>query len=66
LCTTFDRFAFNHPNSSRDAIKGLNQDFQRGAIAVKVWKNVGMEIKNSVAEYIHFDDPIFQDDLSRQ
>lgn len=60
LCTTFDPFAFNHANFSQDAIEGLNQDFQRGAIAVKVWKNVGMEIKNSAGQYINFDGPIFQ------
>ena len=49
LCTTFDPFAFNSPNFSQNAIDGLNQDFQHGAIAVKVWKNVGMKIKNSSA-----------------
>jgi len=60
LCTTFDSFLLDNPNFSQNAIVGLNQDFQRGAIAVKIWKNVGMEIKSSAGEYVNVDDPIFQ------
>jgi hypothetical protein len=28
-------------------VRGLDDDLAKGAIAVKVWKNVGMEIKDA-------------------
>ncbi len=65
FCTTFDAFQFNQANFSKEAIEDLNRDFERGAIAVKIWKNVGMEIKNAAGHYILPDDPrlepIYQD-----
>jgi hypothetical protein len=57
LCTTFDPFQFNSANFSTDAIKSLNQDFANGAIAAKIWKNVGMELKNRSGQYVMPDDP---------
>jgi len=57
LCTTWDPFKFNDKNYAKEAIAQLNQDFAHGAIAVKIWKNVGMEIKNSAGKYILPDDP---------
>jgi predicted TIM-barrel fold metal-dependent hydrolase len=65
LCTTFDPFPLNHPNFSSTAIAGLNGDFSQGAVAVKVWKNIGMEIKNTTGQYVQPDDlllePIYRD-----
>jgi len=60
LCTTFDPFQFNHGNFSREAIRGLNQDFARDAVAAKIWKNVGMEIVNASGKYVMPDDPMFE------
>jgi predicted TIM-barrel fold metal-dependent hydrolase len=60
LCTTFDPFQADNFSFSQNAIDGLNQDFQHGAVAVKVWKNIGMEIKDSAGKYVNFDDPILQ------
>ena len=59
LCTTFDPFRLNDPDFQRAAIEKLNQDFLQGAVAVKIWKNVGMQIKNSSGQYIMPDDPVF-------
>jgi predicted TIM-barrel fold metal-dependent hydrolase len=59
LCTTFDPYKFANPLFSADAIKQINRDFAQGALAVKVWKNVGMEIKDSSGKYIMSDDPKF-------
>jgi predicted TIM-barrel fold metal-dependent hydrolase len=65
LCTTFDPFRFSQPDFLKTTIDQLNQDFANGAIAVKVWKNVGMELKDSRGRYVMVDDPrlepIFQD-----
>ncbi len=65
LCTTFDPFRISQPDFLKTTIDQLNQDFASGAIAVKVWKNVGMELKDSRGRYVMVDDPrlqpIFQD-----
>jgi predicted TIM-barrel fold metal-dependent hydrolase len=60
LCTTFDPFQFNNANFPQEAIDALNQDFARGAVAVKIWKNVGMELKNASGQYVMPDDPRFE------
>jgi predicted TIM-barrel fold metal-dependent hydrolase len=60
LCATFDPFPFNKADFSKAAIDALNQDFARGAIAAKIWKNVGMEIKVASGQYVMPDDPRFE------
>ena len=60
LCTTFDAYRFSQPNFSGKAIRKLNEDFARGAIAVKFYKVVGMEIKDSKGNYILPDNPVFE------
>lgn len=65
VCTTFDAFQFNSANFSKEAIEDLNRYFEHGAIAVKIWKNVRMELKNAAGQYVLPDDarlePIHQD-----
>jgi predicted TIM-barrel fold metal-dependent hydrolase len=65
LCTTFDPYKFESPSFTADAIKQIDRDFADGAIAVKVWKNIGMEIRDRSGKYIMADDekfePIYQD-----
>jgi predicted TIM-barrel fold metal-dependent hydrolase len=60
LCTTFDPYKFDSPSFTADAIKQIDRDFAQGAVAVKIWKNIGMEIKNSAGQYIMADDPKFE------
>jgi predicted TIM-barrel fold metal-dependent hydrolase len=57
LCTTFDPYKFNDPNFDDESIKQIDRDFAHGAVAVKIWKNVGMEIKNRDGKFIMPDDP---------
>lgn len=59
-CTTFDAYRFNQPNFTADAIRQLNQSFSRGAIAVKVWKNIGMQVKDAGGNYILPDNPALE------
>ena len=59
LCTSFNPFTFSRPDYAQTVIAGLNQDFANGAIAVKVWKNVGMEIKDAAGHYLMPDNPVF-------
>jgi predicted TIM-barrel fold metal-dependent hydrolase len=60
LCTSFDPYSFNQPNYAQNVIRGLNDDFAHGAIAVKLWKNVGMEIKEHSDRYLMADNPLFK------
>ncbi|MGO8718675.1 MAG: amidohydrolase family protein [Acidobacteriaceae bacterium] len=60
MCTTFDPFKFNRPNFAENANRIINEDFARGAVAVKIWKNVGMEIKDAKGNYIMPDNPVFE------
>ena len=57
LCTTFDPYRFNDASFSADAIQQINQNFAEGAVAVKIWKNIGMEIKAQDGKFIMPDDP---------
>jgi predicted TIM-barrel fold metal-dependent hydrolase len=60
FCTTFDPFKLNEPNFSKEAILKINEDFDRGAVALKIWKNIGEEVKNKKGKYVLPDDPIFK------
>jgi predicted TIM-barrel fold metal-dependent hydrolase len=60
LCTTFDPFRFSDPKFTEGAIARLNRDFADGAVAVKIWKNVGMELKDSSGRFVMPDDPRLQ------
>jgi len=57
-CTTFDE-----PDGSTDyaerVIAGLEEDLRMGAIACKVWKNIGMSARKPSGEFLMVDDPIF-------
>jgi len=60
LCTTFDPFQFNNADFAASAIQGLDQDFANGAIAVKIWKNIGMELKDKNGRYVLADNPALE------
>jgi predicted TIM-barrel fold metal-dependent hydrolase len=60
LSTTFDPYTFDSPSFTADSIKQLDQDFAHGAVAVKIWKNIGMELKDHGGKYVMADDAKFQ------
>jgi len=60
LCTTFDPYAFSQPDFADHANREMNDDFAEDAIAVKIWKNVGMQIKDKEGRYILPDNPLFE------
>lgn len=59
LCTSFDSYKFSQPGFPQDANRKMNWDFARGAVAVKFYKNVGMEIKDVKGNYLMPDNPVF-------
>lgn len=60
LCTTFDPYRFQDSSFTADSIRQLDQNFSQGAVAVKIWKNIGMEIKDGSGNFIMADDPKFE------
>ena len=60
LCTTFDPYKFRDPEFAANAIEQLNKDFAAGAVAVKIWKNLGMEIRKADGSFLMPDDPILE------
>jgi predicted TIM-barrel fold metal-dependent hydrolase len=65
VCTSFDPYRINDPDFTQAAIARLNESFSQGAIAVKLWKNVGMEIKDRHGRYVLPDaailEPLYQE-----
>jgi len=57
--TTFDLTQRDDPNWVENVKKQFKRDFENGAVGVKIWKEIGMEIKNADGEYIQVDDPMF-------
>ncbi len=60
LCTTFSPYPFEQPGFAQDAIRQLNRNFSEGAVAVKIYKTIGMEIKSKSGKYLMPDDPVFK------
>jgi predicted TIM-barrel fold metal-dependent hydrolase len=60
FCTTFDPYKFNDPAFTGEAIKQIDRNFAQGAVAVKIWKNIGMEIKTPDGKFLMPDDPRFE------
>ena len=58
-CTSFDLPRFDEPDYTDRVIKGLSRDFSNGAVACKVWKNIGMEVRKPDGSFLMIDDPIF-------
>ncbi len=59
VTTTFDLRNRDEPGYATRTIAWLNGAFARGAVAVKIWKEVGIEIKNRDGKFILPDDPLF-------
>ena len=60
LCTSFSPYDFESPAFAQRVIKQLNDNFAQGAVAVKIYKTIGMEIKKKDGAYLMSDDPVFQ------
>jgi predicted TIM-barrel fold metal-dependent hydrolase len=57
--TTFSMENFEQPGWQEKVIAQLKQDFEDGAVGVKVWKDIGMTFRDSLGNFIMIDDPRF-------
>jgi DNA-directed RNA polymerase subunit H (RpoH/RPB5) len=52
LCTTFSPYEFEEPGFAQRTIRQLDADFAEGAVAVKIYKVMGMEMKSKAGKYV--------------
>jgi len=58
--TGFDLPGFGNPGYADGVIAGLDRDFAAGAVAVKIWKNIGMELKDPEGRFVQMDHAVFR------
>lgn len=59
FATTFSVKNFENPKWKKKVIKDLRKSFSEGAIAVKIYKNIGMELKDNAGHFVMIDNPKF-------
>lgn len=59
MTTTISMDGFGEPEWEQNTIAWLQESFDRGAIAVKLWKDIGMTFRNPDSTFIFIDDPRF-------
>ena len=59
FATTFSMEHFGTESWTRDTTQAIRTELQRGAVAVKIWKNVGMVEHDPAGRLIMIDDPGF-------
>jgi len=56
---TFSVENFGQPDFASSVIDQINECMKKGATGIKIWKNIGMELKDQEGRYIMADDPAF-------
>jgi predicted TIM-barrel fold metal-dependent hydrolase len=59
FASTFDLTHRDEPDYVEQVKRWLDASFEKGALMVKIWKEVGMEIKDRQGRFILPDDPLF-------
>ena len=59
-CTSFNLPQTNDPGYVDNVIAALAGDFANGAVACKVWKNFGMDIRDASGAFMMVDDPLLE------
>jgi len=60
VVATFDPFRLEEPDFIPATIARLREQIAAGAKGVKVWKDIGMDLKDSRGRYVQIDDARFQ------
>jgi len=53
----FDTAGWGTPDWSKKIISELESDLSKGAVTVKIWKNIGMTVRDRNGKFIMVDDP---------
>ncbi|SDL80255.1 Amidohydrolase [Daejeonella rubra] len=57
VATTFSVKDFENEDWAQKTIAGLEYSFSKGAGAVKIWKNIGMDLKDKDGKFVMLDHP---------
>lgn len=57
VAATFSVQDFDDPQWAERAVNDLKSSIQRGAGAVKIWKNIGMGLRDKNGDFVMIDDP---------
>ena len=57
---TFQVDSFNYPGFAEKAIGQIEKCMQNGAAGIKIWKNIGMVLKDTTGQFVMIDDPAFE------
>ena len=57
--STFDAEGWEKPGFAKAAIAQLDQTFRDGAIGVKIYKTIGLDIRSKSGQYLMPDNPVF-------
>jgi predicted TIM-barrel fold metal-dependent hydrolase len=60
FATTFPVDNWQDPKWAEKTISQLKQSFSNGAKAVKIWKNIGMDLRDKNGKFVMVDDPRFR------
>ena len=58
--TTFSMKGWDSPDWQKNTLSYLEESFEKGAIGMKVWKNIGMVEKDKDGKFIMIDNPKFE------
>ncbi|MBL7697026.1 MAG: amidohydrolase family protein [Chitinophagaceae bacterium] len=59
FAASFSAKNYNDPDFVSKTIAYLKNSFEKGAVGVKVWKNIGMELKDKDGKFVMIDNPRF-------
>lgn len=59
FATTFSMDGFGKPGWEEHTLDWLEQSFDEGAVALKIWKDIGMTFTDTTGAFILIDDPRF-------
>lgn len=57
VATTFSVEGFNDKGWAENTIRDLKLSLSKGARAVKIWKNIGMDLRDDKGKFVMLDDP---------
>ena len=57
FATTFSTDGFGSPRWSAAVLRDIDADVEHGAVGVKIWKNIGMMLRDAAGHYVMPDDP---------
>jgi predicted TIM-barrel fold metal-dependent hydrolase len=57
---SFDARRWSDKDFAERTVAQVNNEFRQGAIALKIWKNIGMSLRTKTGRYVMPDDPTFQ------